>query len=58
MKEAPNPTSGFLIMVKEDEVRDVDWSVAEAMNAVVSCGLIGPEKIGKGPPPVPERPGP
>jgi len=51
---APNPTSGFMLIVAETKVRDVDWSVSEAMNIVLSGGLIGPEKISGGggtPPP-------
>jgi len=50
---APNPTSGFMLIVAEAKVRDVDWSVSEAMNTVISGGLIGPERIsgGEGPPP-------
>jgi uncharacterized membrane protein len=42
---APNPTSGFMLIVSESKVKDVDWSVSEAMNTVISGGLIGPDKI-------------
>ncbi len=42
---APNPTSGFMLIVAESQVRDVDWSVPEAMNTVISGGLLGPEKL-------------
>jgi len=42
---APNPTSGFMLIVAESQVRDVDWSVPEAMNTVISGGLLGPEKM-------------
>ena len=42
---APNPTSGFLVMVKESQVKDLDWSVPEAMNSIISGGIVGPEKI-------------
>jgi uncharacterized membrane protein len=42
---APNPTAGFVIAVVETQVRDVSWTVSEAMNAVLSGGLIGPEEI-------------
>ena len=44
---APNPTSGFMIMVKESQVRDVAWSVSEAMNAVISGGIVEPGSIGQ-----------
>jgi len=43
--QGPNPTSGFMIIVKESQVRELGWSVAEAMNAVISGGLTGPEQI-------------
>jgi len=43
--QGPNPTSGFMLMVREAELREVGWSVAEAMNAVISGGLSGPDKI-------------
>ncbi len=42
---APNPTSGFMLIVPESQVRDVDWSVPEAMNTVISGGLLGPEDL-------------
>ncbi|MCX6564878.1 MAG: DUF502 domain-containing protein [Candidatus Aminicenantes bacterium] len=42
---APNPTSGFMLIVAESKVKDVDWSVSEAMNTVISGGLIGPDTI-------------
>ncbi|MDP2915167.1 MAG: DUF502 domain-containing protein [Candidatus Aminicenantes bacterium] len=43
--QGPNPTSGFMIIVKEPQVREIGWSVAEAMNAVISGGLSGPDKL-------------
>jgi len=43
--QGPNPTAGFMIVVKESQVREIGWSVAEAMNAVISGGLSGPNKI-------------
>ncbi len=42
---APNPTSGFMVMVKESQVRSLDWTVPEAMNTIISGGIVGPEKI-------------
>lgn len=42
---APNPTTGFMVMVKESEVRDLDWSVQDAMNAVISGGLVSPPDL-------------
>ena len=42
---APNPTSGFVVMLKSSQVREVDWSVHEAMNSIISGGMVGPEDI-------------
>jgi len=42
---APNPTSGFMLIVAESQVKDVAWSVSEAMNIVISGGLLGPESM-------------
>lgn len=41
----PNPTSGFLIILKESQVKDPKWSVEQAMRAVISGGIIGPQEI-------------
>lgn len=43
--QGPNPTSGFMLIVKESQVREIGWSVAEAMNAVISGGLSGPNQL-------------
>jgi len=40
---APNPTTGFVVMVAPDKVRDLSWTVPEAMNVVISGGIIGPD---------------
>lgn len=42
---APNPTSGFVVMLKASQVREVDWSVPEAMNSIISGGIAGPQAI-------------
>jgi uncharacterized membrane protein len=42
---APNPTSGFVVMLRASQVREVDWSVSEAMNSIISGGMVGPEEI-------------
>ncbi len=41
----PNPTSGFVYFMKEEDTRDPGWTVEEAMQCILSGGLIGPEKI-------------
>lgn len=42
----PNPTSGTMVVVKESETRDPGWTIEEAIRAVISGGIIGPEEIG------------
>jgi uncharacterized membrane protein len=39
----PNPTSGFYLLVPEDEVIDTDMSVEEAFKLVMSAGLVVPD---------------
>ncbi len=39
---APNPTSGYTIIVPPGEVRDVDMSVDEALKFVISMGVVTP----------------
>jgi len=39
----PNPTSGFYLLVPEDEVIDTDMSVEEAFKLVMSAGLVSPD---------------
>jgi len=41
----PNPTSGFVYFVKEAETRDPGWTVEEAMQCILSGGLIGSPTI-------------
>jgi uncharacterized membrane protein len=42
---APNPTAGFVVVVREAQVRSLDWTVHEAMNAIISGGIAGPDTI-------------
>lgn len=39
----PNPTSGYLVMVKREDVVYLDISVEEAMKYVISCGVVFPK---------------
>jgi uncharacterized membrane protein len=39
---APNPTSGFTLLVPPEEVRDLDMSVDEALKFVISMGVVAP----------------
>jgi uncharacterized membrane protein len=41
----PNPTSGFVYFIREEQTRDPGWTVEEAMQCILSGGLIGPERI-------------
>lgn len=41
----PNPTSGFLVILKESETKNPGWSVEEAMKMVISGGIIGPDMV-------------
>jgi len=41
----PNPTSGTMVVVRESETRDPGWTVEEAINSVISGGIIGPEEF-------------
>jgi uncharacterized membrane protein len=41
----PNPTSGFLFLVNEDQTIDPKWTVEEGMRTVISGGIIGPPTI-------------
>jgi uncharacterized membrane protein len=43
----PNPTSGFLLFVREEQVRDPNWSMDTALKITVSCGILTPENIQK-----------
>ena len=36
----PNPTSGFLILFKEENLIYLDMKVEEALKYVISCGVI------------------
>jgi uncharacterized membrane protein len=41
----PNPTSGFLVLVPEDMVTELDMSVADGIKYIVSLGSITPESL-------------
>lgn len=45
----PNPTSGYLVMYKADEVIPIEMSVETALRYVISCGvLIDPNNLANG----------
>jgi uncharacterized membrane protein len=48
---APNPTSGFIILVPEEQLIPLEMSIDSAMRMIVTCGVVLPE------PPVAHLPG-
>lgn len=40
----PNPSVGFLLMFKAEELIPLDMTIEEAMKFVVSCGIVLPQK--------------
>jgi uncharacterized membrane protein len=48
----PNPTSGYLVMVPEQQVTKLDMSIAEAVRFIISLGSVSPPH-GKSLPAVP-----
>lgn len=38
----PNPTTGFTVMYKPEEIHKLDMSPEEAIKYIVSCGMISP----------------
>jgi uncharacterized membrane protein len=46
----PNPTSGFLVLVPEEEVTKLDMSVTDGFKFIVSLGSINPESPAPAPP--------
>lgn len=43
----PNPTSGTMVLVKKENTIDPGWTVTEALETVISAGIIGPGQIKK-----------
>jgi uncharacterized membrane protein len=44
---APNPMSGFLVMLSTDEIFDTEMTIEDAMKMIMSGGLVSPEAIGQ-----------
>ncbi len=40
----PNPTSGWYLIVPEDKIFYLELSIEEALKAIVSAGIVLPEK--------------
>ncbi len=43
----PNPTTGFIFLVKSSQTIDPGWSVEEAIKMIVSAGIISPASLNK-----------
>lgn len=41
----PNPTSGFLMFIPVDEIKELNISIEEALRMVISIGVIIPEQM-------------
>ncbi|MGI9517860.1 MAG: DUF502 domain-containing protein [Pirellulaceae bacterium] len=41
----PIPTSGYVLLVPEDEVVEIDWDLNETLQAIVSGGITMPPKV-------------
>lgn len=42
---APNPTTGFVFVIKPSEVVELNWSVEEAVKVIMSGGVLSPDTI-------------
>jgi uncharacterized membrane protein len=42
----PVPTSGYFLLVPEEEVTELNWSSEQALQAVISAGLTAPPEVG------------
>ncbi len=40
----PNPTSGFMLYIKQENTIETDLSIDEGLKIVISGGMLGPEK--------------
>lgn len=52
----PNPTSGFLVLVPENEVVDTDYNIEEAFKFIVSSGIVGRDFAPANEPGLPAQP--
>ena len=46
MPNSPNPSSGFFLIVRRDEIIDTDISFEDAIKTIVSCGIYTPTALG------------
>jgi uncharacterized membrane protein len=41
----PVPTSGYFLLVPEDEVTELDWTPEQSLQAIISAGLTAPPQV-------------
>jgi uncharacterized membrane protein len=41
----PVPTSGFFLLVPEDEVTELNWDAEQTLQAIISGGLTAPPEV-------------
>ncbi|MBI5138153.1 MAG: DUF502 domain-containing protein [Nitrospirae bacterium] len=41
----PNPTSGTMVLARREDTRNPGWTVEQALQMVISAGIIGPDRI-------------
>lgn len=44
MPTTPNPTTGFLMLVKEEDVIESEYTVEEAIQYIISAGIVKPDR--------------
>jgi uncharacterized membrane protein len=42
----PVPTSGYFLLVPEEEVTELNWNSEQALQAIISAGLTAPSEVG------------
>ena len=43
MPTTPNPTTGFLMLIKKEQVIECDYGVEQAIQYIISAGIIQPD---------------
>jgi len=42
---APNPTTGFVVVLKKSDVIELDWNVEDAVKTLISAGVLMPDEV-------------
>ena len=42
----PVPTSGYMLLVPEEDVTELNWDLNDTLQAIVSGGISVPEEVG------------